>query len=308
MIGQLLNSKKVIYVLMALLVFMWGMEFIAAKAALDVIEPFSLVGIKYCIGIVFLIVIKCIVDRKFPLKGRDIPILLICALFGDVLYFGTEYAAMAYLPVSVITIILAFVPCLSIVIEIFLYKNRPTGGIVIGVLASVVGVALVIGADMEEFFQGRYLGYILAFSAVIFWNVYNFMTKDLSERYSPMDLTLLQQICAIILILPYTIGHLPEISVVTPQVIIGVLYLGVISAFIGFLIYVKAIEVIGPTPCALYSNFLPVITTFLGWIFLKEYISATQLLGGAIVIAAGAFVIWKKGEEEEMEMGKGKEG
>lgn len=292
---------------MALLVFMWGMGFIAAKAALDAIEPFSLVGIKYCIGIVFLIAMKCIVDRKFPLKAGDIPILLICALFGEVLYFGTEYAAMAYLPVSVITIILAFVPCISIVIEIFLYKNRPTVGIVIGVLASVAGVALVIGADMEEFFQGRYLGYLLAFGAVIFWNVYNFMTKDLSERYSPMDLTLLQQICALILVFPYAISHLPAASVVTPQVIIGVLYLGVVNAFVGFLIYVKAIEVIGPTPCALYSNFLPVITTFLGWIFLKEYISGTQLLGGAIVIAAGAFVIWKKGEEGEIKIGKGKE-
>lgn len=300
MISQLLHSKKVIYVLMTLLVFMWGMEYIAAKSALDAIKPLSLVCIKYCVGLVLLMIVKTIVDRRFPLKVRDIPLLLVCSLFGDVIYFGSEYAAMSYLPVSVITIILAFVPCVSIFIEMVRYKNKPTGGILLGVLASVVGVALVIGADVEELFQGKYIGYLLAFGAVICWNIYNFLTKDLSEKYSPLDLTILQQVCAILLVLPYAIKNLPEAEIITPSVVTGVLYLGIISAFIGFLIYIKAIDVIGPTPCALYSNFLPVTSTFFGWIILGEYVSPTQILGGVTVIAAGAFVIHKKGKEEDL--------
>lgn len=304
MISQLLSSKKVIYVLMTLLVFMWGMEYIAAKSALDAIEPLSLVFVKYCVGLVFLIILKTIVDRRFPLKVRDIPILLICSLFGDVIYFGSEYAALSYLPVSVITIILAFVPCVSILIEMVIYKNKPTGGIILGVLASVVGVALVIGADIEELFQGKYIGYLFAFGAVLCWNIYNFVTKDLSEKYTPLDLTLLQQVCAIVLVLPYAIGHLPKAEVITPGVVSGVLYLGLVSAFIGFLIYVKAIEVIGPTPCALYSNFLPVTSTLFGWMILGEYVSPTQLIGGVIVIAGGGFVIGKKGKEEDINQRK----
>lgn len=300
MISQLLDSKKVIYVLMTLLVFMWGMEYIAAKSALDAVKPLSLVCIKYCVGLVLLMIVKTIVDRRFPLKVRDIPLLLLCSLFGDVIYFGSEYAAMSYLPVSVITIILAFVPCVSIFIEMVRYKNKPTGGILLGVLASVVGVALVIGADVEELFQGKYIGYLLAFGAVICWNIYNFLTKDLSEKYSPLDLTILQQVCAILLVLPYAIKNLPEAEIITPSVVTGVLYLGIVSAFIGFLIYIKAIDVIGPTPCALYSNFLPVTSTFFGWIILGEYVSPTQILGGVIVIAAGAFVIHKKGKEEDL--------
>ena len=72
MISQLLDSKKVIYALMTLLVFMWGMEYIAAKSALDAVKPLSLICIKYCVGLVFLMIIKMIVDRRFPLKVRDI--------------------------------------------------------------------------------------------------------------------------------------------------------------------------------------------------------------------------------------------
>lgn len=299
MLKKMLNSKKVVYVMMTVLVCLWGLEYIAAKAALDAIKPLSLICIKYTIGLVFLLIVKVIADRRFPLKVRDIPILLLCSLFGDVLYFGSEYMAMAYLPVSVITIMLAFVPCVSVITELVVYKNRPTRLIIIGVLVSVIGVAMVIGADFAEIFQGKYIGYFLALGAVICWNIYNFVTKGLSERYNPLDLTLLQQVCAILLVLPYTIFNFPDVEIMSTSVITGVIYLGVVSAFVGFLVYVNAIKVIGPTPCALYSNFLPVTSTIFGWILLNEHISTIQIIGGMVVIASGAIVIWQKGKEED---------
>ena len=300
MLIQILNSKKAMYILMTLLVFLWGLEYIAAKAALETIQPLSLICIKSSIGMLFLFIAKYAINKRFPLKAKDIPILLISALFGDVLYFGSEYGAMSYLPVSVITIILAFVPCVSIVFEGIRYKTRPNGLILAGVFASVAGVAMVIGADIREIFQGKYLGYLLAFGAVVCWNVYNFITKDLSAKYRPLDLTLLQQICAVILALPYTIANLPKTEALTPMVISGILYLGIVSAFIGFLIYVKAIDIIGPTPCALFSNFLPVTTTILGWILLNEHLSGTQLVGGLVVVASSVIVIREKGKEKDL--------
>ena len=42
--------------MMTVLVFLWGLEYIAAKAALDVFKPLSLVCLKYMIGLVFLII------------------------------------------------------------------------------------------------------------------------------------------------------------------------------------------------------------------------------------------------------------
>ena len=285
---------------MTLLVFMWGLEYIAAKYSLEVINPLSLIFIKYSIGFSFLFIIKLIADRRFSLRRKDIPMIIVSALFGDVFYFASEYGAMSYLPISVITIVLAFVPSLSVLTELIIYKNKPTALIVAGVLVSVLGVALVIGADFSELFQGKYIGYLLAFGAVISWNVYNFITKGLSKKYVPLDLTMLQQVCAILMVLPYALANLPSLEVINSTITMGVLYLGIVSAGLGFLIYVQAIKVIGPTPCALYSNFLPVISTILGWIILGEYISAIQIIGGLIVIVSGTVVIREKGKEESV--------
>ena len=279
---------------MTALVILWGYEYIAAKNALAAFMPITLIFVKYIIGMVFMLIFKVVIDRRFPLNKSDIPLLLLCAVFGDIFYFAGEYGAMAYLPISVITIILAFVPCLSILFELIFYKSRPSWLIVAGVFVCVIGVVLVIGADFTELLSGKYIGYLLAFGAVICWNVYNFLTKRLSGKYRPLDLTFYQLLCAIIMSAPYAIFNMPPLHSLDSSVWAGIIYLGIVSGFIGFLIYVKAIAVIGPTPCALFSNFIPVTATVFGWWFLDERIAPLQILGGVIVVSSGVAVIWQK--------------
>ena len=291
---KLLDSKRGMYFLMAVLVVLWGIEYIAAKNALEAFSPLSLVFLKYLIGLVLMLALKTVIDRRFPLRIKDIPLLLVCTLVGDIFYFAGEYSAMSYLPVSVITIILAFVPCVSILLEFIVFKRRPSAPMVVGVLVCVAGVALVIGADIGELFSGKYIGYLLAFGVVFCWNAYNFITEKLVGGYKPLDLALYQQVCAVLMAAPVALYNMPHLSTLDTSVWVGVLYLGCVSAFVGFLIYVKAIDVIGPTPCALYSNFVPVTATLFGWWFLGEMISGLQILGGIIIISFGVMVIKQK--------------
>jgi drug/metabolite transporter (DMT)-like permease len=292
-------SKKCSYLLMIALVFFWGFEYIAAKAALDACKPITLVFFKYSVGFVVLVIVKLVKDRKLPFRRRDIPFFLICAVFGDILYYGSEYSALAYLPVSIVTIVLAFVPAVSIVTEMFVYKRKPTVPIAVGIVICVLGVIPVVGADFSQLASGKLVGYLLAFFAVISWNIYNFITARLTGHYTPLDLTLYQLAAAIVLSAPYMAFNLPEAAHVDGALILAILYLGVISSAFGFLIYVNAVGVIGVTPSALFSNMLPVSSTFFGWLFLKEMISLPQIIGGIIVIAAGSVVIWLKGKHDD---------
>ena len=56
------------------------------------------------------------------------------------------------------------------------------------------------------------------------------------------------------------------------------------------------LQKLGPTTSALYSNFLPVTTTFFGAIFLKESITLLQVIGGIVVVASAFIVIKEKGK------------
>ena len=143
-------------------------------------------------------------------------------------------------------------------------------------------------------------GYLLAFGAVFSWNAYNFLTASLHDRYSSITLTCTQLICTSLLTLPYAIHTMPPLEAFTPDMIGGIIYLGLINAGLGFLITVRSLHVIGPTSTALFSNFLPITSTFFGWILLHESISGVQLAGGAVVVAAACVVIKEKGKMEEL--------
>lgn len=295
-----MKEKNRMYALMCVLVVVWGLDFIIAKNALGLFEPMSLLFFKYVSALALVLVVKIKTDGFRFIKKKDLPVYIACALFGEVAYYFCEYSAMAYLPVSLISIIIAFVPALSVVFERVLHKQKTNRKCILWILVCIFGIALVIGVDTEALLEGRAIGYLLALSCVFLWNAYNFITVELHKNYATATLTANQLLCTVIMLLPYVLHRAHALPAVTPAVVLQMLYLGVLSSGLGFLIQVRALHVLGPTTTALFSNFLPVVTTFFGWLILKETISPMQMAGGAIVIAAGYIVIKEKGKMEDL--------
>ncbi len=285
---------------MAVVVCGWGLEYVFAKQALESIETMTLVFIKYIIGAIIILLYRLKKEgKRFWPRKQDLLLYFVCAIFGEIGYFYCEYSAMEYLPVSLITIILSFVPILSLLIERVLYKRKITKVLLAGVILCVVGVALIIGADFSLLMSGRLIGYLFAFGAVASWNAYNFITASLHGKYSSISLTLNQLLCSILLLLPYAINHMPAKEVFTAGTIGGILYLGIMGAALGFLVQVKALHVLGVTPTSIFSNFIPVTSTFFGWMFLGEMISPMQFVGGAIILFSATVVIREKDKMEK---------
>ena len=85
-----------------------------AKNALEVFRPLNLMFFKYLGGLIVITLIKAVAERKFTIRKKDIIFFVMCSLTGQVLYYFCEYTAMEYIPVALITIILSFVPSISI--------------------------------------------------------------------------------------------------------------------------------------------------------------------------------------------------
>jgi drug/metabolite transporter (DMT)-like permease len=288
-----LKSPVLNYTLMTLLVCLWGLEYIVAKRALEDIEPLTLVFFKYAVAFIVLAPIKFAIDRKITVRGKHVVPLFVCALFGDVIYYAAEYQALSYISVAALTIILSFVPLLSVLIEWRLFGRSPSPLMLAGIFVCILGIALVIGVDLGQL-RGALGGYALGGVAVLAWNIYNFFTEKLTDAFKTLDLTLYQIFCTLVLLAPYMIAHPPALASVTPAAIGGAVYLGVVSCALGFFVYVNALSVLGATPCALYTTFMPVTAAFFGWALLKEGLRPLQIAGGAIVIASACAVLRQK--------------
>ena len=296
--------RKKAYLLMTIIVVMWGYEYVAAKHALEALEPMTLVFLKYSIALICLILFKLKTDGKSFIRKGDLPYYVVCAIFGEIVYFWAEYTAMDYIPIALITIILAFVPVASVITEKLVYKVKANYKIFIGIFFCIIGISFVVGADFSVLFSGRIIGYLLSLVAVLCWNAYNFVTRKLTGNYTELTLTVNQLIMTVIISAPFAIAKRPPLTAFTPQVVGGIMYLGIISAALGFLMYIFALKILGPTPTALFSNFLPITAALFGWVSLHEVILPLQILGGILVIIAGSFVIREKGRLEDQRLCK----
>jgi len=293
------NERTLAHVLMIFLVISWGFDYVPAKWGLEIMDPLTLLFIKYILGFVVAFGMKCFKGSRQWIRKKDIPVFILCSIFGELIYFYCEYSAMNYIPVALLTIILGFVPVVSVLVERVLYKRIPNAKIIIGIAFCIIGICFVLSSDLKVIFEGRIFGYILAFAAVFSWNAYNFITASL-ERYDSLTVSCTQMICTICLCAPLAIhSGFPALSEFSPQLIAGLLWIGVFDAGIGFIIMVYALKKLGPTISALYSDFLPVSTTFFGAVILHESITWLQVVGGIIVVAAGFVVIREKGRLDE---------
>ena len=273
-----------------------------AKNALEVFRPLNLMFLKYLGGLIVINLIKAVAERKFTIRKKDIIFFVMCSLTGQVLYYFCEYTAMEYIPVALITIILSFVPIISILIERVFFKTKLSVSIIAGLVVCVIGVGLVIGADFKSLFSGRALGYLLAFGAAISWNLYNFITARISRTYTELTMAFNQLLCTVLISLPYAAAVMPPAECFTPKIILSIVYLGVGSAGTGYLIYVRGAKYLGSTISSLFSNFLPVTSTFFGWLILGQSLGVMQIAGGLIVIVSACYVIIEKSRLQKQEL------
>ena len=99
-----------------------------------------------------------------------------------------------------------------------------------------------------------------------------------------------QLLCTVLISLPYAAAVMPPAECFTPKIILSLVYLGVGSAGTGYLIYVRGVKYLGPTISSLFSNFLPVTSTFFGWLILGQSLGVMQIAGGLIVIVSACYV------------------
>lgn len=153
-----MDKKRLTFILMFALVFMWGLDYSVAKNALEVFRPLNLMFFKYFGGLIVITLIKAVAERKFTIRKKDIIFFVMCSLTGQVLYYFCEYTAMEYIPVALITIILSFVPIISILIERVFFKTKLSVSIIAGLVVCVIGVGSA-GTGYLIYVRGvKYLG------------------------------------------------------------------------------------------------------------------------------------------------------
>lgn len=190
-------------------------------------------------------------------------------------------------------------PPISLISVIFL-KERISLINWIGVLTVSVGVLLVPSISNSSFHApNRLLGNIFMILSVVSWAFYTIQNKklsDLSGRFATFYISA----AGTLFLLPFAILEMCFVKGphFTSRVIYEILYLGIVSSAVCYLLYSHALNRLDAFDVGSFINPDPMIGVFTAWLFLKEQITITEILSSIFILPGLWFCIRPSGKDK----------
>ena len=275
-------------------VLIWSLNIAITRYVAEYISPVSISFYRWIIA--FLILTPFIlpkVIKQRTLVRQNIVKLAVLSAFGMVLYQGLAYTAAHYTTATNMGIINAFIPIFTIFVSLMILKEFPTRFAVVGSILSFIGLIYVIGQGRLDTLMhlGGHWGDMIMIVAVFFYAFYGVFLKKW-QLDLPLMISLYIQIGFAVLY------HLPFVAVLGLDAIdldngLSVLYAGIFPSIIAPLVWMLAVQHLGPNRTSIFMNLMPIFTAIIAYVWLKEAWTIYHSLGG-IVILIGIALAQKK--------------
>jgi drug/metabolite transporter (DMT)-like permease len=282
--------------LLVLVVVIWGSNYSVVKRAFDEMPPQAFNALRMALAsLMFLGAMAA--ARRLAARGRAVsptwfthaPVtrgesfrLLQIGLVGQLGYPYFWASGVAQTSVANAALIMGAVP-----IVVGLISLERLGPLYwAGVALSAAGIAAVVGPG-ASFGSATFRGDLLVMASVVCWSIYTVWSAPLMARHSPLFVTGVTMSVGAVL---YLLVALPQLLVTDWRSISAwtwsALVLSALLALcVSYLIRYLAVQQIGPSRTAIYSNVVPLIAIVVAAVWLHEPITILTVLGAAAVLA-----------------------
>jgi drug/metabolite transporter (DMT)-like permease len=275
----------------------WGGTFIAGRI-LALAVP-AAVGslLRFIVAVLALLAAAWWLEGGLPrLTRRQLIGTLLLGATGIFAYNLFFLGALARLPASRTSLIIALNPIVTIAAASLLLGERMSARRWLGVAVALAGVWIVVSrGDVLGSVGGAVgLGELLMFGGVCSWAAYTLIGRRVLAGLSPLAATTWASLWGVALLALAAAPDLSDLGTddLTLPVVLSVLYLGVLGTAVGFVWYYQAVQRLGASRTVIFNNLVPVFGATFGVLLLDEPLLPSMLLGGAIAVA-GVMLVTK---------------
>jgi drug/metabolite transporter (DMT)-like permease len=277
------NKKQAAPLYGLFVALIWGLSFLSIKTAVAVLPPMTLAASRFVIACAVLPLIALAARERMRVAWRDVPVLAAGGLVGVTLYFLGENNGVRLLSASESSLIIGAIPVLTVLTERVFLKTKLGARAYLGAFASFAGVALIVARS--EGASSSPIGYLYMGVAALSWVAYSFLTRPVSGRYGRITVTFWQSLFGLAGCIPFALTEHAAWRAPGTEVVLNVLYLGVLCSAVGYWLYVETLDTLGAGRASVFINLIPVVSVIGAFFILGERLGGLQLLGGAIAIA-----------------------
>lgn len=272
-------------VLPLLAVLIWSLNIVVTRYVSDFISPVSISFYRWLIA--FVLLTPFMLHRAWQVRAQirqHLGQLAILGAFGMVLYQGIAYTASHYTSATNMGIINAFIPVFTIFVSMLLLRDIPNRFALIGSALSFFGLLYVIGqGDFSALLtSGHHLGDALMVVAVFLYAFYGVFLKKWHLNLPLMVSVYLQIAFALLFHLPF-IAYL-GLDALNSKNVLSVVYAGVFPSLFAPILWMLAVQHLGPNRTSIFMNLMPVFTAVIALIWLHEQWTIYHTLGGVMIL------------------------
>lgn len=274
----------------------WGGMYVVSKMVLDVVPPLTLVVIRFAIALPVLGLWHALTEAGAGnrLTWRAFLGLAPVGFVGFCLSLGAQFAGTRLSSASLGAVITSATPAFVVPCALLVLGERPTVARVAGLILASLGVIIVVNPGEDGGAQGAQaaLGAALLVLAAFTWALYSVLVKRHTQAgVSALSITLGVTAWGIAFDAPFAAIEAAGsgVGAITPLIVAGMLYLGVVSTAVAFYLWNKGFELLDANTAALCFFAQPLVGAALGAALLHEPLGVGFLTGG-VLIAVGAII------------------
>ena len=272
--------------LLLLTAVIWGFAFVAQRAGMEYLGPFTFNTARFTLGSLSLIPLLLINQKKKFEKEKFLPVkdklfLLGGLLAGLMLFFGSSFqqTGLVYTSAGKGGFITGFYIILVPILGLFI-KQRTAFYTWLGALVAIVGLYFLSVNEKLEI----NIGDVLVFIGAFFWAIQILVIGYYSTKVDPFQLAFSQFVVSAVL--SFAVAALTE-NIILQNILLAylpILYAGIFSVGIAFTIQVVAQREAHPANAAIIMSLEAVFAVIGGWLILGESIASRGLLGCLLML------------------------
>lgn len=284
---QSINQKHSVTGLLAGLAAasIWGGMYVVSKVVLEVIPPFALLSLRLLMGAIALSLVILLRKNKSVFTREQFWKSVLVGFVGYGISLGFQFVGTKLSTASNGALVTSATPAFVLIFAPFLLGEKTTPRRIIALVISTLGVLAVIDPQTAELSPDLFWGNMSLLSAALTWALYSVLVRKVSQSGDLLTSS------AVMLLggLPSSLAfgwweiNTQGIGAITPGIIGGLLFLGIISTAIAMFLWNYAFAELPAAVASLTFFAQPVVGTLLGWYFLSEKITPLFLAGGALI-------------------------
>ena len=262
----------------------WGGMYVVSKVVMGTIPPFTLITLRLLLGIAVLYII---VRRRGGLTPPRILFwqVLRVGFIGYGISLGFQFVGTKLSTAANGSLVTSATPTFVLLFAALILRERITARRLLALAIASLGVVAVIDPRTAQLEPDLFWGNISLVMAAITWALYSVLIRKVTREVDVLTTSLIAFMGGLIVSVPLSGYELFRggAGPITPGIIAGILFLGIISTALAMFLWNTAFAELPAGVASLTFFAQPVVGTILGVIFLGDKITPLFLLGGVLI-------------------------